>query len=231
VEINKEKMSKSLGNFFTIREVFEQSGCREIVTSEVLRYFLLATHYRSPLDFSDAAIQESKRALDGLYDLFLRLEESTANQGPVDGKLDGSLERLERGFREAMDDDCNTPVAIAQFQQLRNDVNALMKQGLSRQACIKARANFQRFGAVVGLFQLPVRDWEFKDLRFRMKAAIAQEGTGVELTESDVEALLVARREARQRKDFARADEIRKQLASQGITIEDRPDGTSRWKR
>src|SRR6185295_4353103 len=87
VEINKEKMSKSLGNFFTIREVFERSGCRELVTAEALRYFLLATHYRSPLDFSDLGLQEGKRALDGLYDLFLRLEEGASIEGTGDQSL------------------------------------------------------------------------------------------------------------------------------------------------
>ena len=232
VEINKEKMSKSLGNFFTIREVFERSGCSEIVTGEVLRYFLLATHYRSPVDFSDLGLQEAKRALDGLYDMLLRLEEVATIVGPGDHGLVAALNRLERGFQEAMDDDCNTPVALAQFQQLRSDVNVLLKQGLSQQGCAKVRGAFQRFGKVFGLFQMPIRDWEFKDLQFKMSKESGAVGGGTAtLTDGEIERLLVDRREARRVKDFARADKIRVQLAAEGITIEDRPDGTSRWKR
>ena len=232
VEINKEKMSKSLGNFFTIREVFERSGCRESVTAEALRYFLLATHYRSPLDFSDQGLREGKRALDGLYDLFLRLEEGASIEGTGDQSLQAIVDRLERGFRESMDDDCNTPAAIAQFQQARSEVNALLNLGLSRQGRDRVRDVFRRLGQVLGLFQLAVTDWEFKDLQFHVGEIAREPAAGSEtLVDVDIERLLVARHEARRAKDFARADEIRAQLAAQGIAIEDRPDGTSRWKR
>ena len=85
VQINQEKMSKSLGNFFTIREIFEKSKWPEAETGEMLRYFLLGTHYRSPLDFSDQSLLEAKNAVDGFYDLFMRLQESeekaTADKG------------------------------------------------------------------------------------------------------------------------------------------------------
>src|SRR5436853_1469945 len=126
VQINQEKMSKSLGNFFTIREVFEKWGYRVQVTGEVLRYFLLTTHYRGPLDFSDQGLQEAKRALDGFYGLFQRLDEITQSEGPGDSQLQQVLERRSAGFREAMDDDFNTPAAIAQFQDLRGEVNRLL---------------------------------------------------------------------------------------------------------
>jgi cysteinyl-tRNA synthetase len=232
VEINKEKMSKSLGNFFTIREVFERSGCRESVTAEALRYFLLATHYRSPLDFSDLGLRESKRALDGLYDLFLRLEEGASIEGIGDRSLQAIVDRLERGFRESMDDDCNTPAAIAQFQQARSEVNALLNLGLSRQGRDRVRDVFRRLGQVLGVFRLAVADWEFKDLQFHVGETAREPAGGSEkLADVDIERLLTARHEARRAKDFARADEIRAQLAAQGIAIEDRPDGTSRWKR
>src|SRR5207249_11067182 len=88
VQVNQEKMSKSLGNFFTVREVFEkwnmQWRYKDQVIAETLRYFLLTTHYRSPLDFSDQGLQEAKRALDGFYGLFQRLEEITTESGPTD---------------------------------------------------------------------------------------------------------------------------------------------------
>jgi len=233
VEINKEKMSKSLGNFFTVREIFDRSGCRDEVTAEALRYCLLATHYRSPLDFSDVGLQEAKRALDNLYGLFQRLDEASPAEEPADGVLRQALQRLEQGFREAMDDDCNTPAAIAQFQQLRGEVNGLLKTGLSGRACAEAHDAFRRLGRVLGLFQLPVKDWEFRDLQFRLGTTDQGSGTtdATALTDTEIEHLLAARNEARRARNFARADEIRATLAARGITIEDRPDGTSRWKR
>jgi cysteinyl-tRNA synthetase len=233
VEVNKEKMSKSLGNFFTIREIFDRSNCRDEVTAEALRYFLLATHYRSPLDFSDFGLQEAKRALEGLYGMFFRLDEASAPEGAADGALERTLERLERGFREAMDDDCNTPAAIAQFQLARAEVNGCLTAGLSRRAAAAAREVFRRVGRVLGLFQVPVKDWEFKELRFRAAGADREGGgTGTAgLADAEVERLLAERNEARSARNFTRADEIRAALTARGITIEDRPDGTSRWKR
>jgi cysteinyl-tRNA synthetase len=232
VQINQEKMSKSLGNFFTIREVFEKWGYRDQVTAEALRYFLLATHYRSPLDFSDHGMQEAKRALDGLYGLFQRLEESPLEKGGGDAQLKRSLERLEPAFREAMDDDFNTPAAIAQLQHLRAEVNRLLDVGLSRAACVEVRKAFRRCGGVLGLFQLSVKDWEFKTIA----AGVTTQGMDLPaasfaLTDEAIERQLAERNDARKRKDFAAADAIRDALAAQGITIEDRPDGTSRWKR
>jgi len=221
VQINKEKMSKSLGNFFTIREIFEKSPYGVPVTAEALRYFLLVTHYRSPVDFSDDALWEAKRALDRFYGLFQRLDESSGAAGPGDGLLLPLLERLDEGFRQAMDDDFSTPGAIAQFQLLRGELNRLIDAGLSRRSGERAREHFRSFGRVLGLFQSSWRAWEYES------------GTaGAEtLTDEEIERKLAERNEARRRKDFARADEIRAELAAFGIAIEDRPDGTSRWKR
>src|SRR4030095_1418549 len=117
-----EKMSKSLGNFFTIREIFEKSKWSEKITGEMLRYFLVATHYRGPLDFSDQTIEEAKSALDGFYDLFRRLEESDIRIHG-DTELEEVIERARAMFCQAMDDDLNTPVALAVIQKLRGDVN------------------------------------------------------------------------------------------------------------
>jgi cysteinyl-tRNA synthetase len=258
VQINQEKMSKSLGNFFAIRDVFERSGCRESVTGEVLRYFLLATHYRGPLDFSDAGLAEAKRALDGLYGLFQRLEEVTTTSGAADPRLREEATRLDGAFRSAMDDDFNTAEAIAAFQRLRNEVNRLLSAGLSKSACQAARNAFRSYGLVLGLFQLPEKDWEFKNIQFRIEAEVptdwmdqvqpatvqpsrakrnypAYQSSTVEpllpLKEEEINKLLEKRNEARRKKDFVEADKIRAELASFGITIEDRPDGTSRWKR
>src|SRR6476620_9123414 len=104
VQINQEKMSKSLGNFFTIREIFEKSKWSEDETGEMLRYFLLGTHYRGPLDFSDQSLLEAKNAANGFYDLFTRLKEpegrATADQGLIK-----AIARCKVAFREAMDED------------------------------------------------------------------------------------------------------------------------------
>jgi cysteinyl-tRNA synthetase len=237
VQVNQEKMSKSLGNFFTIREVFEQWTYRESITAEALRYFLLGTHYRSPIDFTDQALHEAKRALDGIYGLFQRLEEPSPANGAADQQVKASIERMEEGFRQAMEDDFNTPAAIAQFQSLRGEINGLLGKGLSRSARAEVLTIFRRLGAVLRLFQLSYKEWEFAEKiigtghQIRPASEVSATGEGVSLTDTEIEQQLEQRNEARRRKDFARADQIRAALADQGITIEDRPDGTSRWKR
>lgn len=224
VQINHEKMSKSLGNFFTIREIFEKSEWPEDITGEMIRYFLLATHYRGPLDFSDKAIEEAKSALDGFYDLFKRLEEpETRTTG--DGELMPVIERTRALFSEAMDDDLNTAEALAAFQKMRADVNKLVERGLSTHQRSQARAAFLELGRVFGLFGL--ERWQFR--RGPTKPTGLE--VTVQLTDDEVTRKVAERNEARRRRDFAKADEIRNSLAAQGIIIEDRPDGTSRWKR
>jgi len=221
VQINQEKMSKSLGNFFTIREIFEKSEWPEEITGEILRYFLLTNHYRSPLDFSDQGLREAKYALDGFYDLFNRLKETAKTEGPANEKLTTVIERTRFAFEQAMDDDFNTPAAVAELQGLRSEVNKLLETGLSTKAREQARQTFRLLGSVMGLFQL--EKWRFNvDL-----SDIGVKG----LTDEKIEQLKNERNEARARRDFARADEIRKTLAEEGITLEDRSDGTTRWKR
>ena len=253
VQINQEKMSKSLGNFFTIREIFEKSKWPEAETGEMLRYFLLGTHYRSPLDFSDKGIEEAKNALNGFYDLFMRLKEpeerTTAGKGLMD-----VIERCKVAFREAMDDDFNTPVAIAELQRLKSDINKLLGQGLSTELRKIAREEFRLLASVLGLFQL--ERWQFSQMPFRptaesfMRPPITMsraremnqttdtplvlrvnQSAGAALTDEEIEGKRIERDEARKQKDFKKADEIRQSLASYGIVIEDKPDGTSRWKR
>ncbi|MBU6431903.1 MAG: cysteine--tRNA ligase [Nitrospirae bacterium] len=233
VQINQEKMSKSLGNFFTIREIFEKSEWPDDITGEMLRYFLLATHYRGPLDFSDHAIQEAKQALDGFYDLFHRLAE-VESQSTGDQRLGEAIRRVREQFTQAMNDDLNTPMALAAFQKLRSDVNKLVEQGLSTQARQQARAAFRELGSVMGLFQLDT--WRFNPVRIQESQIISvqdEERAGVKgsLSDTNIDSKLAERNEARKQKDFKKADEIRQFLASHGIVIEDKPDGTSRWKR
>ena len=221
VQINQEKMSKSLGNFFTIREIFEKSKWSPRVTGEVLRYFLLSTHYHSPLDFSNQALQEARQALDGFYGLFDRLRESE-NTTIGDKDLSSSVERARESFRNAMDDGFNTSVAIAELQRLKSDVNKLLTQGLSTEARKFARKEFSSLGNTLGLFQLDEWDYTLK----------ADSGSyNINISGEDIDLKIAERNEARKQKDFKKADEIRQFLASHGIVIEDKPDGTSRWKR
>jgi len=221
VQINQEKMSKSLGNFFTIREIFEKSEWPGEMTGEILRYFLLTTHYRSPLDFSDQSLREAKYALDGFYDLFNRLKETAKTEGSINEKLTTAVERTRLAFEQAMDDDFNTPGAIAELQGFRSEVNKLLEAGLSANARKQARELFRLLGSVLGLFQL--EKWQFNvDL-----SDIGATG----LTEEQIKSKVDERNEARSKKEFAKADVIRKELAAQGIILEDKPDGTTRWKR
>jgi cysteinyl-tRNA synthetase len=224
VQINQEKMSKSLGNFFTITEIFEKWNHPEPVTAEVLRYFLLSTHYRSPLDFSDQALLEAKRTLDNFYSVFDDLKDPSSRKLPnvsvndplrkAAKELPKAVKDFEEDFRTRMDDDFNTPDAIAIFHKLLTLVNMQLDVGAS-EYCFKAGEIIRSFGKILGLFQLP--KWDFHDLEVDKLL--------------QVERLVAERNEARKQKNFTRADEIRKTLAAQGIILEDRPDGTTRWKR
>jgi cysteinyl-tRNA synthetase len=233
VQINQEKMSKSLGNFFTIREIFEKSEWPEAETGEMLRYFLLGTHYRSPLDFSDRSLQEAKNALDGFYDLFQRLREPE-QRTTCDSELVSTVDRARMAYSQPLDDDFNTSMALAVIQNLRGNVNKLLERGLSSECRQQAREAFREFGNVLGLFQLDT--WRFNPVRIQVSDIIsvqdeARAGVKDSLSVTNVDAKLAERNEARKQKDFKKADEIRQFLASHGIVIEDKPDGTSRWKR
>jgi cysteinyl-tRNA synthetase len=171
------------------------------------------------LDFSDQALQEARQALEGFYGLFNRLRENEQNS-TADQDLSAALVHAEEAFKKAMDNDLNTPMAVAELQKLRNEINKLIDRGLSTEARQRALRQFRRLGDVLRLFQL--EKWDYGIL-----PATGQ----LVLTGQEIEARLSERIEARKRKDFAKADEIRKSLAAQGIIIEDKPDGTSRWKR
>jgi cysteinyl-tRNA synthetase len=255
VQINKEKMSKSLGNFFTIREIFEKSEWPEAETGEMLRYFLLSTHYRGPLDFSDQSLKEAKNAVNGFYRLFERLAEPS-DKSEADKGLAESIERCRAELRSAMDDDFSTPVAIAALQGLRSDLNKLLDRNLSTEGRKIARKEFRSLGNVLGLFQLG--KWKFNpdkgseanvpfgwmnvDSGIPLQANRKHPAYGTDVSnpplplvvaeaDQEIQQKVDERNEARKRKDFERADEIRAELALLGITIEDKPDGTSRWKR
>ena len=233
VTVDKEKMSKSLGNFFTIREIFNKSQYSESVTAECLRYLFLSTHYRSDLSFSDKAIEEANSAVRNIYKLMQRLEEANLQEEyPGDEDWGRISTDFANKFQDSMDDDFNTPKVLAAFHELRAEVNKLLLKGLSKEMKAHVLEYFKEYGQVISLFQIPLN--EFFSVNLAGTSSAKSSGTGtLTVTKSDewIEEKTLARNEARSKKDFSTADTIRKELADQGIILEDRPDGTTRWKR
>ena len=202
VRIDDEKMSKSLGNFFTIREVLERYA------PEVLRYFLLSSHYRSPLNYSDQALDQAREALTRLY---LGLAEA-GTEAAVEPLEDALSER----FHAAMADDFNTPEALAVLFEV---VRALNKTQDAAQRAARA-AQLRQLGGVLGL--LAAQPQEF------LRGGAGQAGDDEE--SARIDAMVSVREQARQAKDFARADALRDELTAMGILLEDGAGGT-RWRR
>jgi cysteinyl-tRNA synthetase len=222
VTIDQEKMSKSLGNFFTIREIFQKSGYSTELTAEILRYFLLSIHYRSPIDFSDKSLELAKAALDHFYILFQKLSECKGKKSKGDAQVAKALTTFESSFEKSMDDDFNTAGAIAQLQKLRSEINRALNLGLSSRCAGTIKKKFLACGDMLGLFK--VEEWKSSVLRI-------ETGDKIVVSEERVSKLVQERNDARNRKDWHRADAIRKELLEAGITLEDRPDGTTRIRR
>jgi len=200
IQVDEEKMSKSLGNFFTVREVLGR------YQPEVVRFFILSSHYRSPLNYSEDNLDQARSGLDRLY---------TALRGtrPDEGEM---LPDFLLRFRAAMDDDFNTPEAIALLFELARDLNRAKEQDAPEAADLAA--TLRGLGGILGLLQA--------DPEVHLRGGGAPEG----LSDAEIEALLAARAEARARKDWAESDRIRDQLRDAGILLEDGPQGTS-WRR
>ena len=203
VRIDNEKMSKSLGNFFTVRDILKRFD------AEVVRYFIVRTHYRSPLNYSDQHLEDARQ---GLARLYIALKNAPLAAGTPDWE-----EPCAKRFREAMDDDFNTPEAVAALFDLANEANRTGSAALTRQ--------LRALGAILGLLG---RDSD-AFLKGVPPGAESDGGSGA-ITEAKIEALIVARRQARTGKSFARADEIRAELLAKGIVLEDGPKGTT-WRR
>ena len=205
VRVDDEKMSKSLGNFFTIREVLKKYD------AEVVRFFILRAHYRSPLNYSDTHLDDAKASLTRLYTALKPL----VGAGLVDItsiKVDWN-EAYAARFREAMDDDFNTPIAMAALFDLAGEVNRTQDAGLARQ--------LRALAGVVGLLD--------RDPKVFMQAAASGAADG--LAPEAIEAQIAARKAAKLAKDFKLADAIRTELLAQGIVLEDKPGGASEWRR
>jgi cysteinyl-tRNA synthetase len=202
VRVNDEKMSKSLGNFFTVREVL-----KTLRDAEVMRFFLLSSHYRGPINYSTVQLAQADETLLGLY------------RALKDADVSGALDRqaLER-FRAAMDDDFNTPEALAVMQGVARELNLAKASGSAAKACVAA-ATLRALGAVLGVLQ--------QDPDTYLKRGV---DVGA-IADAEVEALLAARQAARSAKNFAESDRIREQLTAAGILLEDRPGSTTQWRR
>ncbi len=195
LNVDNEKMSKSLGNFFTIRDVLKRYD------GETVRFFMLRTHYRSPFNFSDSNLDDAKAGLRRLYTA-LDGAAASAAAGPIDW-----AEPRAAAFREAMNDDFNTPIALSVLFELAAEVN--------RGASAASASLLKALGATLGVLQQAPRTY-------------LQAGAG--LDESSIAALIEERRAAKAARDFPRADAIRKRLADQGIVLKDLAQETT-WVR
>jgi cysteinyl-tRNA synthetase len=213
VRVDDEKMSKSLGNFFTIREVLTKYD------PEVVRFFILRAHYRSPLNYSDKHLDDAKAALTRLYNALRSREVSTH-------KIDWNQPQAKR-FKEAMDDDFNTPEAMAVLFELAKDKS------------LKALTLMKNLAAVIGLLQrnpddylkgVPVSGTHHMTSGVLVGGGSQISAKGSSISNDDIDNLIIRRFEAKKAKNFAEADRIRKELADAGIILEDTPQGTT-WRR
>ncbi len=196
VRVNEEKMSKSLGNFFTVREVLK------MYKPEIVRFFILLSHYRSPLNYSDEQLNEAGVALTRLYNALRGLSLTDAAIHP---------EFVSR-FEQAMDDDFNTPVALAVLFDLARELN-IAKQANDLEKSAQLVATLRFLGGLLGILQQDADSFLQGD------------------ADADIEQQIQARIDAKKAKNWALADQIRDQLKGQGIILEDSPNGTTTWRR
>ena len=230
VNINREKMSKSLGNILTLKEIFLDWP------PEAVRLFLLSHHYRSPVDYSAEGLSEAKAGLDRFYSTLKAIRDETANPGVSrqEGKdsslineVRESIERFQSRVEEAMDDDFNTAQALGYFHDLQRHLNGLMD--MSRRAPTEEVTSllkrgidqFLSMGWMLGLFQKEPEQYLEEERKRGLKR--------LNLSEEEIVRLIEERNMARREKDWKRADGIRNELLSKGIALEDAPSGTL-WK-
>jgi cysteinyl-tRNA synthetase len=213
--IGDEKMSKSLGNAFTIAEALKR-----VRHAEVIRYFIVSSHYRGPVSYTLEQLTQASAALERIYSALRDVE--PAQPAPVS--------QYTEAFRAAMDDDFNTPEAVAVLQNMTRDLNVAKREGkalLSGQIAAELRV----LSSVLDIAQLPAAQWA----RLRTPAVEGETATAVPDTaaaaDAAIDQLVSQRLDARKNKDFGEADRIRDLLAAQGVILEDRPGGRTEWRR
>jgi cysteinyl-tRNA synthetase len=206
LNIDNEKMSKSLGNFFTTREVLAK-----IRHPEVLRFFLLSSHYRGPMNYSPDQLEQSEAALNRMYTALRDVPE-------VGGELYSPTATLQ-AFEAAMDDDFNTPEAIAALQGLARELNTARATGTDAHKAKLLAGELRALGGVLGILRVPPDQW------FRAG------GSAGGLSDADIDARIKARLAARNGKNWPESDRIRDELAAAGVILEDKPGGVTTWRR
>ena len=201
VRINDEKMSKSLGNFFTVREILERYRAEEV------RYFILTSQYRSPLNYDDEHLDNARGALTRFY---------TALRGLAEAEPAGA-EAFEEKFHAAMQDDFNTPEALAAMFELVREINRVRAKDASAAAALGA--SLRQLGAMLGILQ--------NDPEAYLRGDTEESD---DLGDAAIDDMIAARNQAKVDKNWAEADRIRDELQSQGILLEDGPGGTT-WRR
>lgn len=221
VNLNADKMSKSTGNFLTIRDVLKK------FSFETIRYFLLASHYRSPLDFTEQNMQDAQAAVERVYETMRRVHDFSGDGEKVQAapSLDITLNEFQDRFEAAMDDDFNSAQALGVVFELVREVNRFLDQQPDGATFKPYQAKIIEAFALVhhcfGIFGQKPQQF-FTALR----SSALQEA---KFSEADIHEKIAERKAARTGKDFVRADQIRDELAAAGIVLKDNPDGTTTW--
>ena len=215
LNFDEEKMSKSLGNFFTLREVLNKLD--SVQGGETVRFFLMRAHYRSEINYTWDTLEDARQSLLGFY-------VALKDVPPADVAIDWSNDYAKR-FRDAMEDDFNTPIAFATLHDLRGEVNRSKSPEMA--GLLKA------LGKTIGLFQSNAKEFVQGVFTHTPSGGILVGGKAEVLFQPglDVQALIDERNTAKKSKDFALADTIRKQLDEAGIVLEDKPGGATEWRR
>lgn len=202
LKINNEKMSKSLGNFFTVREIAEKYPL------QVIRFFMLSAHYRSPLNFSADLVEASKNGLERILTAVDRLKSISGTEGEVDKAVADEMDAFVKKYEAAMDDDLNTADAISVIFELVKYANVNVTEESTKATVELVLNTVTKLCDILGIITEKKK----------------------EILDSDIEALIEERQAARKAKNFARADEIRDQLSDMGIILEDTREGV-KWKK
>ena len=224
VTVDGQKMGKSLGNFITLKQVFADSDepkherLKKKYDALAVRQFVLSSHYRSTLDFSDEALYAAQSGYNKLADavIAVRKQVKNASNGPIDENVANRLKELKEKFESAMNDDLNTAIGLSVMFELTNLANETLKKNDTNETLVAIDNMFMRLGGdVLGI----------------VKEQYQKQDQGNEAMLDNLIGILIEQRKAaKQKKDFAAADAIRKKIEESGIILEDKPGGVTTWR-